>query len=228
MSGVFSIRVDLAVTERALRAKLALLPKQVVDPAIKSAMYRTVKEAQTAARRAIAEMYNIKAATIAKYLEIGPVTQAAPGRYKTWIQAQTSRPGYRGLRLIHFGAKQTKRGLSVKVLKAGKRSIIKRAFVVQQPNGVDDAVTRTSSTGARLEKAVPRQGRYKGRIIKRGPRKGQYLKRQSLRTLFSVDVAQMFNTKRVNAVIRERLAERYQHNLRRDLAYYTKRYNNAR
>jgi hypothetical protein len=226
MAAVIDFKVDMSLTDRALKAKLALLPKEVSDKAVKSALRRTGQEGKTEARRAIQETYNLKAATINRYLQVGPVREIAPGRFSVWVGAETSRPGYRGLRLIHFGATQRKNGaVSVKVLKAGKRGVVKGAFQVQQPNGVDDIVKRTNAAGSSSPKVVPKQGAYKGRIIKRGVRKGQYIKRQTLRTLFSVDVAQMFNTKRVNAVIRQRMMERYIHNLRRDIAYHSARFN---
>lgn len=222
MAAGFEFKVDMSLTDRALKAKLALLPREVADKSIKSALRRTGQESKTEARRAIQETYNLKASTINRYLFVGPVREIAPGRFSIWIQAETSRPGYRGLRLVHFGANQTKRGVSVKVLKAGKRGIVKGAFKAMMPNGVEDVVKRTA------EKVVPRQGRYKGRTIKRGARKGQYLKREKLRALFSVDVAQMFNTKRVNKIIRQRMMERYSHNLRRDIAYHSAKFNATR
>ncbi len=226
MAAGFDFKVDMSLTDRALKAKLALLPQEVANKSIKSALRRTGQEAKTEARRAIQETYNLKAGTINQYLQVGPVREIAPGRFSVWVGANTSRPGYRGLRLIHFGARQKKNGaISIKVLKAGKRGVVKGAFQVQQPNGVDDIVKRTTSAGSPNEKVVPKQGAYKGRVIKRGVRKGQYLKRQKLRTLFTVDVAQMFNTKRVNTVIRQRMMERYTHNLRRDIAYHSARFN---
>lgn len=99
------------------------------------ALNRTITQAKTAAKREMVKQYSFKSSNIESTMK---VFRAYPGR----VQAAVTSRGRR-TRLINMGARQTKRGTSVKVSR--QRKIIKGAFIAEMKNGSIGVFSRTSN-----------------------------------------------------------------------------------
>lgn len=93
------------------------------EKATRSAMNKVIKKASVAASRKVREVYNIKASQLNKYIKI----------YK--YNSRTGQAAFvvkgRPVRLIHFSARQNKKGVSVKVRKDRGRRLLKSHFIAR-------------------------------------------------------------------------------------------------
>jgi Prophage minor tail protein Z (GPZ) len=205
-------------------AELKKLDENLRNKVLVAALNKTVVQGSTAASREIREEYNIKASTLSRYLSVERASIKA-GRYVASLVAETSRSGQRGLRLSLFSPTKRTGGVSVKVRRAGKRSVIKGAFIADMPNGVTDVVSRSTSSRSPLPNVVPKKGRYAGRVVKRGPNKGQRLKRQSLRVLYTLEISRMFNKKTVKERIKSVMLAKFPENYKAQANFYLSKFN---
>ncbi len=108
------------------------LQKALKPESFKKALNRTVRRMGTRFRKtAVKEVrttYNVKAKKLKQY--ISAKTHYGKDGVK-WIFYVRGRP----LSLIHFGARQTRKGVSVKVRKDRGRRVIKGAFVAPDKGG---------------------------------------------------------------------------------------------
>jgi hypothetical protein len=106
---------------RGLSEAEQLLNAQYIVQAISRALNRAAKAAFTLGSKEIRKEYNIKAADIKKAAQIKPATFGS-------LQAVISISGG-PIPFKYFGARQTKQGVTVKIKKSGKRTLIKGAFI---------------------------------------------------------------------------------------------------
>jgi hypothetical protein len=95
----------------------------------------------------------------------------------------------RAINLINFGARQTKRGVTMKIKRGGPRVLLRRAFIGN-----------------------------KGRTV--FERKGA--KRLPIKPLQTIDVPQMFNTRRINLRVRARIEAALPELVERELRFILK------
>lgn len=97
------------------------------DKAMYRALKKTLGNTKTGTAREIRKSLNLKADRIKKDLKaIGPSKGSMDARLRC-----KSRPvGY-----THFGARQTKKGVTVKVTKSGGRKLIPHAFIAELKSG---------------------------------------------------------------------------------------------
>lgn len=192
MSNVISIRNNFP----KVAAQLDRLAKDVGDRAMVRALNETVRQGKTAMARQISQEFRVKVSQAKDRLDVDYARAKGGGvRFSASLKATRATKG-RGMNLIHFvvGGEPTrnKRGklgqLKFQIKRAGGRKSIKGAFV---------AINR--KTGGR---AV---------FIREGTA------RMPIKTLTTVDIPQMFNTKRVNAVIRTVMQQRFDINFQRQL-----------
>jgi len=112
----------------AINKWLTTLPSEVYEKAAVSALNKVVAQARTAMSREIRAEFNLPASTINDGLRI----QRASSKqgYMSWeaVLESPSRKG-RAMNLIHFAARQTAKGVTVKIKRAGGRKLLASAFI---------------------------------------------------------------------------------------------------
>ncbi len=186
-----SIKISITHNFPDVQRKLAALHEDVRAKATASAINRTMAQAKTAMSREIRQEFNISAAKVNESLVL---RRASFRDGVAYLSASLESPTKRGrsLNLINFAARQTKQGVSFKILRAGGRKTIKGAFIANQGRTVFIRVGR---------------------------------KRLPIKALQTIDVAQMFNTKRVNARVVEFMQSKFEEVFDREARFYTDRFN---
>ncbi len=95
--------------------------------AITRAINRTLTATKTTISREVRKDYNLKAGTVKKHLRISKAAawqMRYEGRYRGEVKA-IGKP----LKLRHWGARQTKKGVTVKILKSRGRLLYPRAWI---------------------------------------------------------------------------------------------------
>lgn len=107
--------------------------------------------------RAIASVINLKISTIKR--EIVAIRNPTPGEPRITFEVRG-----RGIALREYGARQTRRGVSVLVLRGGGRKIVKRAFMSNGYGGNLQVFKRTGEAKRKMK-----AGRYASARFAREP-----------------------------------------------------------
>lgn len=190
----------------AVSAALDRVATDVGNKAMVRALNATVTQGKTAMARQISKEFRVTVGQAKDRLNISYAKAKGGWRFEATLEA--TRPGglhgndYRGMNLIHFVTKiptRNKKGqlgqLQFQIKRAGGRKSIKGAFI---------ATSR--KTGGRA--VFVRQGKD----------------RMPIETKTTIDVPQMFNTRRINSVIRTVMLQRFDANFRRELRAVLKGY----
>ncbi|MFA6310614.1 MAG: phage tail protein [Sterolibacterium sp.] len=191
MSNVISIRNNFPKAAAALDR----MGKDVGDKAMVRALNETVRQGKTAMARQIVKEFRVTTAQAKDRMDVTYAKAKGGGiRFSASLKA-TKRLKGRGMNLIHFVTQipvRTKRGklaqLKFQIKRTGGRKSIKGAFV-----GIN------RKTGGRA--VFIREGKA----------------RLPIRTLTTIDIPQMFNTMRINTVIRTVMQQRFDINFQRQL-----------
>lgn len=183
-------------------AALGRLSVNVGNKAVARALNTTTSQGLTAMARAISGEYRVTVAQAKERLNIRRATTKGGGLRLEAALLATRRGKGRGMNLINFVTRipqRTKRGklaqLKFQIKRAGGAKTIKGAFV---------ATNR--KTGGRA--VFVREGTA----------------RMPIRTLTTIDIPQMFNTKRINGAIRTVMLRRFDINFKRELRAVLKGY----
>jgi len=197
MSNVISIRNNFP----KVAAQLDRMAKDVGDKAMVRALNETVRQGRTAMARQISKEFRVKVGQAKDRLDVD-YAKVKGGGIRFSARLMATRAGglhnnddWRGMNLIHFVTSmptRNKKGklgqLKFQIKRTGGRKSIKGAFV---------AVNR--KTGGRA--VFIREGKS----------------RMPIKTLTTVDIPQMFNTRRVNSVIRTVMQQRFEINFQRQV-----------
>jgi len=109
------------------------LEKLLDEKIYRKALQRTIKRMGTKfknrAIKGVRKTYNVKAKTLKAHIK--EHMSKASNNGIEWRFSVTGRP----VNLIHFGARQTSKGVSVKVKKGSGRRVIKSAFIAHDNGG---------------------------------------------------------------------------------------------
>lgn len=196
-----SIRSDFKDVER----KLSRLSDDMQKRVVPAALNKVAAKARTEMTRAVSSEFNIQQAEVRKNLKI---TRAGK-KYDRWIAvldpfASPRKRGY-GMNLIRFVEKRVTLAEARRRAKNGTldrlRFKIKRVGGAKTIRGAFIATNRETNGTAVF---VRDEGRY---IEDRVNRKGNSKHAQKLKAMTTVDVAQMFNTKRIKGRVEERIRQ---------------------
>jgi hypothetical protein len=187
-----SIKTDFPAVQR----QLAALQKDVATQALARAVNRTIEQAKTSMSREIRQEFNIAAAKVNAALRINRAS-FRNGLFTIEASLESPRKRGRSLNLINFSARQTARGVTVKVLNNGGRKLIPSAFI-------------TSANG--------------GTAVFKRVGKSRY----PIKALQTVDVASMFNTKRINSKVVQFIRDKFPEVFEREAKFYLARFNASR
>lgn len=188
-------------------ADVRALPGDVGAKALASAVNKGLDQARTAMSREIRAEFNITADKVNAALRVQGATYKG-GIYQIvgWLESPTKRG--RSINVIAFSARQTSRGVTVKIKKQGGRQLLAGAFIGNQGRTV---FTRMPGT------VMGSRSNSKGK-----------LHREQIKAVQTIDVAQMFNTRRINGKIVQllegKLPQLYDH----EAKFYLDRFNSRR
>lgn len=170
------------------------LHEDVANKATARALNATMAQAKTAMSREIRQKFVLSASKVNESLRVNKAV-AKNGLFQ--MEASLESPSQRGrsLNLINFGARQTAKGVSVKISRDGGRKLIPGAFI--------------GNDGRTVFKRVGKA-------------------RLPIKALQTIDVAQMFNTKKINQAVIAAINERFPVIFEREAKYYTDLFNQKR
>lgn len=191
-----------------VKRQLERLQSDVAKQATASALNKVVAQARTAMSREIRSEFVLPAPTVNQSLRV--IRARASGGLVNLeaTLSSISKPGKRGLNLIHFNARQTSKGVSFKVRKDGPRKTIKGAFIAN--NG------RTVFIRTGEAKRTMRSGRSAGRL------------KEPIKALTTVDLQGMFITKRINARVVGMIQAKFPTIFANEARFFTDRFNARR
>jgi hypothetical protein len=203
MSNTISIRHNFP----KVAAALDRMAKDVGDKAMVRALNATVKQGKTEMARTISKEFRVTVGQAKDRLYID-YAKAKGGGVKFYAGLTATREGglhgndWRGMNLIHFVTKvpvRNKKGklgqLQFQIKRSGGRKTIKGAFI---------ATNR--KTGGRA--VFIREGKS----------------RMPIETKTTIDIPQMFNTRRINSVVRQVMLNKFDANFKRELRAVLKGY----
>lgn len=184
------IKIDVRHNIREQAASLAKLSRDMQGKAVAMALNKTVAKGKTEMTRAITSEFNIKAGEVRPQLNVRRAS-ARGANLVALLQAFASRRKGRSLNLIHFLAKQKKSAseLGFKIKKRGGVKQIRGAFVGNKGRTV---FIREPGT------TMPTRSKYAG--TKHA---------EAVKALSTIDVPQMFNTRRVNERVVRRIEKEF-------------------
>lgn len=195
------IKLSLRTNFPAVARQMEKLPDDVANRAMGRALNKTVDQGKAEMARTIAAEYKVTVGQAKRRLTVSYAR--FKGQLRLTASLQATRPdglfgtdGPRGMNLIHFLAggipKRTKKGrmrqANFQIKRGGGRKQIPGAFVATN--------RRTGGTAVFI-----RQGKD----------------RMPIETKTTIDIPQMFNTRRINTVVRKVLLERFGANFDREL-----------
>ena len=190
-----------------VQRQIERLQKSVADSALRSAVNKTMAQGQTQMVRAIAGEFNLSQSKIREKMFLRRAGFKA-GRLGIEAVLESKTPGgrRRAINLINFGARQTKAALTARIRKSGGRTSIqgkykRGAFIGNKGRTVFERVPGTLMKDKHSEKIQPVQ---------------------------TIDVPQMFNTRRINAPVVAFIKRRFPELFEREARYYTDRFNASR
>ena len=182
------MRIDIRHNFPDVIKKLDTLRDDIARQATSRALNATIAQAKTSMSREIRQEFMITASKVNQSLRISKAS-AFGGELR--LKASLESPAKRGraLNVAAFGARQTKKGVSIKIKRNGPRHLITGGFLINDGKTV---------------------------MIRVGP------KRLPIKAIQTIDVAQMFNTKRINTKV-----DKFPSLFDREVKYYTEKFNRA-
>jgi hypothetical protein len=196
------IHIDTDKAVKDLKKQFSRLDEKSIARAQAWAINRTLGNAMTSITKAIGKEYNIKAKDIKKAMVKVNAKPSTP-----WGLIKVSG---RTLPLIAFKPRQTKKGVSVQILK-GKRAVIPGAFITTMSTG---------HTGVYAKGKYKRKGgsfQFRKKRINKAPRTTRSgivaYPDLNITELQSVSIPQAFANDVIQKVVAKELAEKYPQHL---------------
>lgn len=174
------MRIQITTDFSAVQRRLNQLAEGIRNRVTARVLNRTAEIAKTDASRSIRATYNLSAAKIRERLVIYRARPVA-NKLSVALIARGSRPGSRAMNVTAFAARQTKKGATIKIKRAGPRRrpqpewAINAAFILNVP----------------------------GRPVVARYTEG----RNKLRGVTTIDVPQMFTSRAINRALRRTIRD---------------------
>lgn len=209
-----AFRIDIRENLDAVKAELSRLQADIRDKAIARALNRTMEQAKTQMTRGISAEFAIKSAEVRTALKISPAKGGYGGGLLT-ADLYAHQPKFsRGRNLIRFGARQVVGAEKKLVRFLGPRGWAQR--VVPVGGGVTVKIKRGGRRTLIRHAFIANQGRTV--FIREGSA------RKPIKALTTIGVGQMFNTRRINAVVVRVIKAKFPEILAREVRFYVERF----
>jgi hypothetical protein len=190
------VKISIRTNFPDVAADLARLQSTMASQVLARSLNRTIEQARTEMSRRIRAEFNLSAAYVRDRLAIKRAFASA-GQFS--LSAELRGGGKRrSANLITFGARKAPDGVSV-LIRKGQRKTIKGAFI--------------GNKGRTVFKRVP------GAVMasRSGMRGAKH--KEAIEPVQTIDVAQMFNTRRINAAVQAAMLAKFPAIFERELAY---------
>lgn len=191
----------------AVQKQLDNLQKDIARQATSSALNKTIAQAKTAMSREIRAEFNISAAKVNESLTITRAS-ASGGELRMQASLQSPRKRGRSLNLINFMERPTS---MAQARKRGKAGTLNQLFVQIKKHGGKKALG-SAFIGNKGRTVFVRTGKS----------------RLPIKALQTVDVASMFNTKRVNAKVVQMMVDKFPTIFDHEAQFFTSKFNAAK
>ena len=195
-----SIQTNFPDVKRALDG----LSADVGNKAMASALNKTVAQAKTAMSREIRAVFNMSASKVAESLTITRAV-ATGGRFSLSARLESKSKRGRSLNLINFMERSTS---MAQARKRGKAGTLKQLFV---------QIKKVGGKKALGSAFIGNQGRTV--FVRTGKA------RLPIKALQTIDVPNMFNTKRVNAKVLRFINDKFPELFKNEAKYFTSKFN---
>jgi len=187
-----------------VQRQLDNLQKDIARQATASALNKTIAQAKTAMSREIRAEFNISAAKVNESLSITRAS-ASGGELRMEASLQSPRKRGRSLNMINFMEKST---TLAQARKRGKAGTLNQLFVQIKKQGGKKALG-SAFIGNKGRTIFVREGKS----------------RLPIKALQTIDVASMFNTKRVNAKVVQMMVDKFPTIFDHEAKFFTDRFN---
>ena len=187
-----------------VQRKLDLLRADIAVKAAARAINRTIEQAKTQMGRQIRAEFMVDSRFVAQRLRIKRATFFAGVLSVQATLDATAKT--RSANLARFGAKEVGLGVSVKIKRVGARKTVRGAFIGNKGRTVFERVPGTRMASRKW-----------------GGKHGEQIK-----PVQTIDVPQMFNTRRINAAVVAAMQSRFPAIFERELAYALSQFNGGR
>jgi hypothetical protein len=178
-------------------ARLGKLQDAMAAQVLARSLNRTVEQARTLMSQRIRAEFNLSAAYVRERLSIKRAF-AKSGQFSLAAELRGGRGQRRSANVIAFGARLGKGGVSVLIKRRG-RKVIKGAFIGNKGRTVFERVDNTTM-GSRSQSKGAKH-------------------RQKIKPVQTIEVAQMFNTRRINAAVVAAMQAKFPAIFERELRY---------
>lgn len=121
------MKISIQYDDRALKDLLSGLRRELQPRVIAAAINDTAKHVKAKSSTDIRQKFAIKKADLDRHIAIN---KASPVK----LEAVVSVAG-EPIPVMKFGARQIRKGVSFKILKAGGRKVLRRGFIAKMPSG---------------------------------------------------------------------------------------------
>lgn len=183
------VQLSIATNFPVVQRNLDRLKNDLAAKVLSTAVNRTLAQAQTEMSKQIRSEFNLSAAKVREKLFVKRAAFKA-GRFtlEGVLESRDRSGKRRAINLINFAARETARGLTVKIKKGGGRVLAtRRGFIGNKGR----------TTFARVDR-----------------------KRLPIKPLQTIDVPQMFNTRKIKTAVLKKIRERFPVIFERELKFY--------
>ncbi len=169
----------------------------LANKAAAQALNTSVRQAQVAQSRAVAQVYNVRRAEFKRTLIL---RRAKPNNLEA-ISISVSRPAP----ITIHRPKQNDVGIVVSV-KKGQPKVIPGAFLAEFGSGRHLGGARRVP-GSSVHESMRKRSKHHGRTNRRGKRKGQLIKREALKQIYGATLAHLADNPEIVQAARDKVAE---------------------
>lgn len=200
------MKLSISTNFPQVQRQLQQLQKAVADKAVASALNKVVAQAKTAMSREIRSEFRVSAAEVGQTLQVTKASVKA-GRLEVTLQVPPRRKG-RGFNLIRFVEGSVTLAEAKRRAKAGT---LNQLFVQIKKKGGRKGLG-SAFIGNKGRTVFVRLGK----------------ERTPIKALTTVDIAQMFNTKRINRKVTEFIETKFPTVFANEAKFFTERFNAQR
>lgn len=198
------MRLSIETNFQQVQQALATLQKDIAAKATARALNRAIEQARTQMSREIRSEFVVDARFVRERLRIKRATFFGGTLGLVVTLGAESKP--RSANVIRFGARQNRQGVSVKISRKGGRQTIRNVFIGNKGRTVFERVPGTKMNS-------------RPKANKHG---------EQIRPVQTINVPQMFNTRRINAAVVAALQARFPAIFERELAFALGAFNGGR
>lgn len=198
----------------AIARRMEQLPDEIANRAMVRALNQTVEQGRTQMARTIAEEFRVTVGGAKRRLIIERASFRGALRLRASLQANRAGGG-RGMNLINFAEKSITLAAARKRVKAGEGGSysLRNGAKVQKALQVQFQIKRSGGKKVIPGAFIATNKRTGGTAVFIREGKGRY----PIKTLTTIDIPQMFNTRRINEVVRKVMLDKFSNNFDREL-----------